>query len=97
VFAVPNGGLRSKPEAARMKWTGTLAGVHDLCVLVPGGRVYFLEVKTAAGRMEPAQIDFARRLLTLGCRWAVVRSIAEARDAFRRWGIATIEARSDAA
>ena len=38
VFSVPNGGLRSKAEAARMKWTGTVAGIPDLAIVVPSGR-----------------------------------------------------------
>ncbi len=28
-FHVPNGGFRTKAEAARMKWVGVLAGVPD--------------------------------------------------------------------
>jgi hypothetical protein len=52
-FAVPNGGLRSKSEAAKLKWTGTLAGVPDLVLIAqPGGRAHFIEVKTADGRVE---------------------------------------------
>jgi hypothetical protein len=30
VFHPPNGGLRGKSEAARLKWIGTLAGIPDL-------------------------------------------------------------------
>ena len=35
IFAIPNGGLRGAREAARMKGTGTLAGVADLFVMRP--------------------------------------------------------------
>ena len=37
MFAVPNGGLRSKIEAAIMKATGTVAGVPDT-IWIKGGQ-----------------------------------------------------------
>ena len=46
IWAVPNGGLRSKSEAARLKWTGVLAGVFDLTLALPKGRCAFWETKT---------------------------------------------------
>jgi hypothetical protein len=33
MFAIPNGGLRSKVEAAIMRATGTVAGVPDLVLI----------------------------------------------------------------
>jgi hypothetical protein len=48
IFAVPNGGFRSKAEAARLKWTGVLAGIPDLVIIAPIGRAFFLEVPPAA-------------------------------------------------
>jgi len=57
-FAVPNGGARSKIEAAIMQSTGTKSGVPDLCfVLPPDGRAYFLEVKSATGRATEHQLQ----------------------------------------
>lgn len=35
IFAVPNGGLLSKAEAARMKWTGAVAVIPNLAVIAP--------------------------------------------------------------
>jgi len=92
VFAVPNGGLRSKAEAARLKWTGVVAGVPDLAVVAPGGRVFFLEVKTEAGRLSADQRAVHDRLVALGTPAAIVRSIDEARLAFAAWGLQTREA-----
>ena len=92
IYAVPNGGLRTKAEAARMKWTGTLAGVPDLAIIAPGGMARFLEVKAGAGRLSPEQAALIARLRDVGACVAVVRSIDEARAAFRAWGIATKEA-----
>jgi len=92
VFAVPNGGLRSKAEAARMRWTGVLAGVPDLAVVAPGGSVFFLEVKTYAGRLSADQRAVHDRLVALGTSAAIVRSIDEARLAGAAWGLETREA-----
>jgi hypothetical protein len=89
VFAVP---LRTKAEAARMRWTGVLAGVPDLVVIAPGGRALFLEVKTEAGRLSADQRDVHDRLVSLGTPSAIVRSIDDARLAFAAWGLQTREA-----
>jgi len=94
VFAVPNGGLRSKSEAARLKWTGVLAGVPDLCVIAPGGRAFFLECKAPIGGVvSPDQWAVIDRLRGLGSPTAIVRSIDDARAAFQEWGIETREVR----
>ena len=60
LFAVPNGGLRNKATAARLKATGTLAGVSDLILLVPRGGYHgiCLEMKAPGGRVSPAQKAF---------------------------------------
>jgi hypothetical protein len=92
IFAVPNGGLRSKAEAARMKWTGVLAGVPDLVIVAPGGRAYFIEVKPAAGRLSPDQLAILDALLALGTPPAICRSIDDTRRAFAAWGLETREA-----
>jgi VRR-NUC domain-containing protein len=92
VFAVPNGGLRSKSEAARMKWTGTLAGVPDLAIIGPGGRAFFVEIKTPGGRLSDAQQTIVKRLILLGTPFAIARCIDDMRDAFKRWGLPTREA-----
>jgi hypothetical protein len=90
VFAVPNGGSRNLIEAAKMKGTGTLAGMPDLCVLGiedDAPRTLFIEVKSASGRPSIAQLDMHDRLFDLGFEVAICRSIDDARDACRRWGL----------
>ena len=44
----------------------TVAGIPDRMVLLPGGRVYLVELKTVTGRLRPAQREWHRRALTLG-------------------------------
>ncbi len=91
VFHIPNGGLRSKAEAARLKWIGVLAGIPDLIVIAPGRRAFFLEVKTEAGRLSTDQLAVHDRLVALGTPAAIVRSIDDARLAFAAWDISTRE------
>jgi hypothetical protein len=87
VFAVPNGGLRTKAEAARLKWTGVLAGV------APVGRVFALEVKTEVGRLSENPRGIFDCLVAIGVQRAIVRSIDDVRRAFAAWGLDTREAR----
>ncbi len=91
VFAVPNGGLRTKAEAARLRWTGVVAGVPDLVLIAPSGRACFLEVKTPRGRPSPEQLTIHEALIALGTPPAIVRSIDDARLAFAAWGLETRE------
>jgi hypothetical protein len=94
VFHVPNGGLRTKAEAARLKWIGVLAGVLDLVLVLPDGRCAFWETKTPRGRLSDDQLAFIKRLITLGHRWAVVLSIDDARRELAALGIETREAKA---
>ena len=66
IWHVPNGGLRSKAEAGRLKWTGVLAGVYDLTLALPGGRSAYWECKTPWGQLSQAQCEWSLRMLALG-------------------------------
>ena len=92
IFHVPNGGLRSKSEAARLNWAGVLAGVPDLVLMLPRGRCAFWEVKTPVGRLSTDQALVARKLTALGHVCAVVRGIDDARRELAELGIVTREA-----
>jgi hypothetical protein len=95
VSAIPNGGSRNVIEAAKMKGTGTLAGMPDLMVLGcndQGSTVHFIEVKSANGRPSLPQLNVHDRLLDLQHEVAICRSIDDARDACRRWGLPLKEA-----
>jgi hypothetical protein len=91
IWAVPNGGLRTKAEAGRLKWTGVLAGVLDLSLALPDGRSAYWETKTPHGRLTDDQLAFIHSLTALGHSWAVVRSIDDARLELGRLGVATRE------
>jgi hypothetical protein len=93
VFAIPNGGHRAKRTAGLLKATGTLAGVSDLFVIVPGHpRLICAEVKTAKGRLSPMQKDFGALVQAAGHEFRVWRSVEDARATLQELQIETREA-----
>lgn len=93
VVHVPNGGMRDKDTAAALKRMGTLAGVHDLLVFLPVGRLILFEVKTDRGRLSHEQSEFHAFCSNAGFEQAIVRSIADVRLALDRFGVKTRESR----
>lgn len=79
LFHVPNGGGRSKVEAAILKAEGVVAGVADLILLVPscGYHSLCIEMKTAKGRQSPAQKQWQEEASRHGNKYIVCRSIEE--------------------
>lgn len=79
-FAVGNGGVRSRIEAAIMKGEGVTAGVADVLITIPRGGhgCLALEFKTDKGRQSQAQKEWQADFESAGNRYAVVRSIDEA-------------------
>jgi streptogramin lyase len=47
-------------------------GVSDRIVLLPGGVVWFVEVKTETGRLSPLQEVFRRDVIALGGNYTCV-------------------------
>ena len=94
VFSVPNGGARNKAEAAKLKATGVLAGVFDIEIAGPGGRVWRLETKTEDGVLSDAQEAFRLFLIIGGSPYAVVRSLADVEKAIAHWQLKTRIARA---
>ena len=50
------------------------AGVADRLVLLPGGVVWFIEVKAPGGRLSPLQVLFGRRMQEMGMNYRVIWS-----------------------
>ena len=49
-------------------------GVADRIVVLPGGRVWFVEVKKEGGRLSPLQREFLAEVKALGCNYEIVWS-----------------------
>ena len=83
LFAVPNGGGRSKIEASIMKGEGVVSGVSDLILLVPNEKAHALciEMKTPSktSRQSDNQKKWATAARDNGYDYAVVRSLDEFR------------------
>ncbi len=63
-------------------------GVPDRLAVLPGGAIYFIELKTDRGRLTPIQVWQQDRLDALGCQVRTIRGmdgavefIEEVRDA----------------
>ncbi len=69
-------GKRVKKLGGRSyKWVspGT-SGVPDRIVVLPGGRVIFIELKAPGQKPRPLQVEQMRRLSELGCEVMVLDS-----------------------
>jgi hypothetical protein len=86
MFAVPNGGLRSKIEASIMKSTGTVAGVPDT-IWIRDGKVYALEIKTEDGRPTKAQLDTIAALEKAGAFCCIAYGVDRALAVLEGWGL----------
>ena len=81
LLAIPNGGLRSKATASKLKAEGVRAGVPDLFLPVASRGMHglWVELKRAkGGRVSPEQEGWARSLIEQGYAVAVCYGADEA-------------------
>jgi len=64
IFAIPNGGARSKATAGRLKAEGVASGVPDL--FVPAWRLWIEMKRTKGGSLSPEQKDWIKYLESVG-------------------------------
>ena len=83
LFAVPNGGARSKATAGKLKAEGVKAGVWDLMLALPIGRTPGLWIEMKAGRnnLTPEQRTWRDRMTRVGYKAVPCWSWEAARDA----------------
>lgn len=53
-------------------------GVPDRLAVLPGGLIYFIELKTSRGQLAPLQVWQQNRLTDLGCRVRTIKGKTEA-------------------
>ena len=88
LFAIPNGGLRNRLVAAKMKREGVRAGIPDLFLPCAsrGAHGLFIEMKREkGGRTSAAQKEWIARLRDAGYAVEVCRGFDEARKAIERY------------
>src|SRR6266478_1489760 len=74
-FAVPNQSNRHISNAAKMKAEGVRSGIADLCFMMPGGRVGWLEMKKPGGTLSDTQKNFRDICARLGHAWGLAKSV----------------------
>jgi len=82
----PNGGLRHKLAAKRLKPLGVRAGHPDLD-FIWRGRVFCVELKTPRGALSAIQKQRHRKLEHCGCPVYVCRSLDEVLALLREMGM----------
>ena len=64
-------------------------GVPDRIVMLPGGRIVFVELKTDTGKLSKLQELQCRQIAELGQTVRVLHGLAEVRDFFMEFGLET--------
>jgi len=59
-------------------------GVADRIVMLPGNRVWVVELKTVKGRLSPLQKVFAADMRRMGINYIVIRSKEEVDELLQR-------------
>lgn len=90
IVAVPNAGKRSQWAARQVKREGLATGFPDLIALAPG-KVAFLEMKSAKGRVAPNQSDWHDTLAGMGFPVGVFRDADSAIEFLRANGFPFID------
>ena len=74
---VTEAGSRGQIRQSILVGMGVYAGFADL-IVISGGRVLFLEVKSPSGRLRKSQEVFRDTVCAQGFGWALVRSVDDA-------------------
>lgn len=87
LFAVPNGGFRTPVTAIKLKAEGVKPGVWDLMLPLPrrGMHGLWVEMKAAAGRLSPEQVEWGNKMQLAGYDLVVCRSVDDAMAAIKSY------------
>lgn len=85
-WATPNQrGTRSAAEMGVLKAMGVRPGVPDICLIAPGGKAAFLELKAPGGKVTPSQAGFMSDALEKGALVGVCYSLADVAAHLNTW------------
>lgn len=76
-YAVPNGGFRTRTEAAILIGQGVVPGVPDL-IFIHDGKTFGLELKAERGRLSENQKLIHGRMEAVGATCGTARTLDEA-------------------
>jgi hypothetical protein len=85
LFEVNNNPL-NKIDGARRKAMGMVAGVSDLIYLRDGLPPLCIEMKDETGKQSQAQKDWQQVAESTGCKYVIIRSLAEFQELFNGEG-----------
>lgn len=85
---IPNGGKRTKTEAAILQAMGVKKGAPDL-LFIHRGRAFFMELKAGKREMSIAQIRTKNDLRRAGAPVETARNIDDVLECLAIWGIPT--------
>ena len=89
IFAIPNGGFRSRATAGRLKAEGVARGVPDL--FVPAHNLWIEMKRVKGGRLSPDQRDWIKYLEGLGNTCLVCHGAEDAKAQVRAFFEASIK------
>lgn len=85
LFHCPNGEIRDKATAGKLKAMGVLPGVFDLGFIWPNGQASWLELKVGDNGLSDDQVTFEARARANGCGTAVARTMEQVEEIAVRW------------
>jgi hypothetical protein len=77
-FAIPNGDLRTRNVALRLKAEGVIPGIPDMGFAIEDARTVWLELKAINGRLSDVQVGIHHKLRKLGHVVGVYSDLDEA-------------------
>lgn len=84
-FHVPNGEVRDKATAGKLKAMGVLAGVFDLGFIWPNGQASWLELKVGDNDLSDDQIKFQDRARANHCGTATAWTMEDVERIVGGW------------
>jgi hypothetical protein len=78
IFAIPNGGARSRTTGAKLKAEGVSAGVPDL--YIPAWRCWVEMKREKGGKVSPVQRDWLAYLQSIGDKVIVGHGCEDAQN-----------------
>lgn len=75
LFSIPNGGLRTKRNAASLKAEGATSGVSDLFLSIPNKTYcgFYIEMKVGYNKQTESQKEFQHHVTAQGYKYAVIK------------------------